>query len=126
MGQTHVVRVHVGDHHPQNGQTLHRASKHLAPGLLSARVGHTAIHGGPASARTLFGFFRIFKQPQVDVIQGKGQGHSNPENTWRHLKRLTERWQRVIQGERQSFFACWSQRRSAWLGDLNGHGGDGW
>jgi hypothetical protein len=56
-------------------------------------------------ARALFGFFGIFKQPQVDVIQSKGQGHPDPENTGRHLKRLTERWQRVVQGEGQGFLA---------------------
>jgi hypothetical protein len=56
-------------------------------------------------ARALFGFFGIFKQPEVDVIQSKRQCHSNPENTGRHLKRLTERWQGVVQGEGQGFLA---------------------
>ena len=63
MGQTHVVGVHVGDHHPQNGQALHGALKNLAPSFLRARVGHTTVHRGPAMASALFGFFRIFKQP---------------------------------------------------------------
>jgi hypothetical protein len=39
------------------------------------------------------------------VVQGKGQGHPDPENTGRHLKRLTERWQGVVQGEGQGFLA---------------------
>jgi hypothetical protein len=56
-------------------------------------------------ARALFGFFGIFKQPQVDVVQCKGQDHPDPKNTWRHLKRLTERWQGVVQGEGQGFLA---------------------
>ena len=105
MGQAHVVGVHVGDHHSQDRQALHGACKHLAPGLLRAWVGHAAVHCGPAMASALFGFFRIFQQLEVDVVQGKRQGHPDPENTGRNLKRLTERWQGVVQGEGQGFLA---------------------
>ena len=50
--QAHVVGVHVGHHHAQNRQALHRACKHLAPGFLRASVGHAAIDRSPALAHT--------------------------------------------------------------------------
>jgi hypothetical protein len=56
-------------------------------------------------ASALFGFFGIRQQPQVDVVQGKGQDHPDPKNTWRHLKRLTQGWQGVVQGKSQGFLA---------------------
>ena len=127
MRQSHVVGVHVGDHHFQDRQALHGACKHLAPGLLRAWVGHAAVHSGPAMARALFGFFGVFKQPEVDVIQSKRQCHSNPENTGSHLQCLPQGWQGVVQGKSQGFLAGERLWRGGWRKHLSGHGcGGGW
>ena len=61
--QAHVIGVHVGYHHAQNGQALHGACKNLAPGFLRARVGDAAIYRGPAVSKACGRFFAVFQEP---------------------------------------------------------------
>ena len=110
--QAHVVGMHVRHQHPQNGQALHGARKHLLPSGLCARVGDAAIYGGPAFANAGSGFFGIFKQPQIDVVQGKWQLHTKPQNAGRNFEGLAQGGQGLAQGKAQRFFA--RQGRGLW------------
>jgi hypothetical protein len=51
------------------------------------------------------GFFGIFKQPQIDVVQGKWQLHSKPQNAGRNFEGLAQGGQGLAQGKAQRFFA---------------------
>ena len=104
--QTHVIGVHVRDHHAQNRQTLHGAGHHLAPSFLRRRVGHAAIHHGPAVSNAGGRFLGVSQQPQIDVVQGKGQRHADPPNALCHLQSLARFGEGGAQRKAQGFFAC--------------------
>ena len=87
MGQAQVIRVHVGDHHAQYGQALQTAGEHLGPLTSGLRVVQTAIDNGPA----LNAINAVLQQPQVDVVQGKGQGHAYPVHLFGNFQGLTHR-----------------------------------
>jgi hypothetical protein len=52
-----------------------------------------AVHNAPA----LHTIDAVAQQPQVDVVQRKGQGHANPFNAGCHLQRATAVGQGVAQ-----------------------------
>ena len=88
MGQAHVVRVHVRDQHAQDRQALQRLRFDLLPSLSGGGVVDAAVHRRPAFLHHagLRGMGQaVTQQPQVDVVEGKGQAHAQPENTWGHL-----------------------------------------
>ena len=105
MRQAHVIGVHVRDHHAQNGQAFHGARHHLAPGFLRARIGHAAVHHGPAVSHACGRFFCIRQQPQIDVVQRKRQGHANPPHPRRDFQSVSQLWQGGAQWKTQGFFA---------------------
>ena len=103
--QAHVVGVHVRHQYAQDGQALHGTRKHLFPSGLGTWIGHAAIYSGPTFAHASGGFFGIFKQPQIDVIEGKWQLHSNPQNARRNFQRIAQGGQGLAHGKAQRFFA---------------------
>ena len=100
VGQANVVGVHVRYHHAQNGQAFERIGKHLLP-LLLGRVGaDTAVHHRPARHAVDL----VAQQPQVDVVEHKGQAHAYPFDAWGHRKRAAGRRHVLTQGVVQPFF----------------------
>ena len=78
-GQTDMVGVHMGDDDTQNRQVFKRRGKNLFP--LLARLGaiDAAVDDRPALAYLAMQIgLAITQQPEVDVIEGKRQGHADP------------------------------------------------
>jgi len=74
--QAEMVGVHVGADHPQDGPMLKVLVPNLTPELAHLGRGHPGVDHRPALLAVQF----ILDQPEVDVIQRKGQGHPKPEN----------------------------------------------
>ena len=97
-----MVGMHVGDDDPQYGQAFQLGFKNLLPlrpGLIS---GNAAVHYGP----TLTAIQLITQQPQVDVVQCKGQRHADPLDPRGHFHRCTRRWHVVAVGVVEFLFEC--------------------
>ena len=94
VGQTNVVWVHVRHDDTQNGQRLHELAENALPLGAGRGAVNAAIHHRPAG----HAIHLVSNQPQVDVIQGKGQFHPYPEHTGRHLQAQLRVRQRVVPG----------------------------
>ena len=58
----------------------HLIPKNLVPNVLSFRSADARINDSPARA--------IFKQPEIDVVEGEGQWHAQPLNLVDDTQRL--------------------------------------
>ena len=88
VGQAHVVGVHVRDQHAQDGQALQCLRFDLLPSLSGGGVVDAAVHRRPALLHHvgLGGVGQaVAQQPKVDVVEGEGQTHAQPEHAWRHF-----------------------------------------
>ena len=104
MRQPDVVGVHVRDQHAQDGQAVQLVGKHFFPllarfGLVNAAVHHRPARDGAARAVQL-----IAQQPQIDVVERKGQTHAQPFHTGGHLHGASGCGQGVAQGVVQLLF----------------------
>ena len=98
--QAHVVGVHVGDQHAQDGQAVQLVGKHLRPGGARFGVVDAGVDHRPAVAAV----DAVAQQPEVDVIQRKGQHHAQPLDARRHADGAALRRQLVGQGVVQGTF----------------------
>ena len=96
--QADMVRVHVRHQHAQHRQAIKLSGHHLFPGGAGGVVGNAAIDRRPALQRAVGAFDLIAQQPQVDVVQGKGQRHAQPAHARRHRHGVAQGGQRVGPG----------------------------
>ena len=88
-GQADMVGVHMGDDDAQNGQAFQFGGEDLLP--LLARLGaiDAAVDDRPALAYLAMQIgLAITQQPEVDVIEGKRQGHADPLDAGGHFQSL--------------------------------------
>jgi len=91
VGQTDVVRVHVGDDHTQDGQAVEFLIKHVFPLRTRFIAGDAAVHHRPA----LDAVQRVAQQPEVDVVERKRQAHAQPLHARRHHQGAAGLGQRI-------------------------------
>ena len=96
--QADVIGVHVGADHAQHRQTLQLGGEHLLPGGAGLGVVDAAIDDGPALAPAGGRVFMVAQQPQVDVVQRKGQPHAQPAHAVGNVQHLPGLRQRVAEG----------------------------
>ncbi|MNV73512.1 hypothetical protein D3C71_1666700 [compost metagenome] len=89
--------MHVGDDHAHDGQALELLGEDLFPLGAAAVAGHTAVDHGPAVASAGAVIEAVAQQPEVDVVQRKGQAHAYPFDAWRHFQAAAGRGQFVCQ-----------------------------
>jgi hypothetical protein len=92
--QPDVVGVHVGDDDAQDRQALQLGLEDLLP--LRARLGvvDAAVDHRPAGHAVQ----GVAQQPEVDVVERKGQPHADPAHAGRHFHGFAGLGQRVAQG----------------------------
>ena len=98
--QADVVRVHVRDQYAQDRQALQFLPEDLLPLGSGLVVGDTGVDHCPAFAPVQL----VAQQPEVDVVQRKGQGHADPLHTGRDLDAAARLGQAVAQGVEQAGF----------------------
>ena len=81
MRQPDVVWVHVRHHDAQHRQAFQLARENGFPLRFRFVPGDTAVNDGPAGLTVDL----VTQQPQVDVVQRKGQTHANPADAGRDL-----------------------------------------
>ena len=94
MREADVIGVHVGADHAQHRQALQFVGEDLIPMRARGRVGDAAVHDGPAGGAVL----HIAQQPQVDVVQRKGQAHAQPSHAGCQFQRAAGLGQGAAQG----------------------------
>ena len=92
--QADVVGVHVGDDDPQHRQALELLCEDLCPGGAGILVRDATINHRPAVPPFLV---TIAQQPQIDVIEGEGQGHAQPADAGCNIQRPASPWQGLRQ-----------------------------
>ena len=98
--QTDVVRVHVCGNHAQHRQAIEFIGKNGFPLGLGSVVVDTAIDNAP----TLRATDLVTQQPQVDVVEHKGQRHAYPLDARRHGDAVAGVGEGVAQGVMQLQF----------------------
>ena len=98
--------MHVRDQHPHDGQALQVMLFDLKPSFSRGLVVDAAVHRRPTflqDTRLARVGQAVTQQPQVDVVQCKGQAHAQPQHArgdFHHAARpgeLIVQW--VVQGE---------------------------
>lgn len=108
-GQADMVGVHVGDDDTQDGQAFKLGGKDLLPLIACLGAVDAAVDDRPAFAYLSMQIgLAITQQPEVDVIQGKRQGHADPLDAWCHFQGLG----RIGQGIAERVMKCGFLARS--------------
>jgi hypothetical protein len=94
------------DQHAHDGQAIEFFGEDALPGLPRLVGGDAAIDHGPAALPALRGIDLIFQQPQVDVVQRKGQPHAQPAHAGRDLHGAAGVGQGIAEGVVELGFKC--------------------
>ena len=86
--------MHVGDDDAQDRHALQLRLEYLLPLRPRLVPGDTAIDHRPA----LDPVDAIAQQPEIDMVERKGQRHANPSHAGRHFERLANFGKGVAKG----------------------------